>query len=150
MKPAVVQSLSVSCGLLMVLAPALGCGGPVLAAAVIAVIAVLAGVASRRASTVAVVTAAVLVAFGDAAPVTAAVSGSAAAAYLVLGHTVNAAPTVTAPTVGAATGFAGVGLIAATSPLSAPWLPLLAPPAVLGIYVLTIYPYLGRSPTASR
>ena len=41
----------------------------------------------------------------------------------------------------AALGFTFVGVLAASFPFELPWLPLLAPLAVLGIYVLATRPF---------
>jgi hypothetical protein len=66
-----------------------------------------------------------------------ATSGLCAAAYLVLRHT----GAVTAPTVLGAVGFTAVGLAAASLPFQLPWVPLLAPLAVLVLYVLATRPF---------
>jgi hypothetical protein len=72
-----------------------------------------------------------------APPALAGLSGLAAAAYLVLRHTV-----ATAPTVLGALGFTVAGLVATALPFEVPWLPVLAPLAVFAIYVLTTRPFL--------
>jgi hypothetical protein len=66
-----------------------------------------------------------------------ATSGLCAAAYLVLRHTA----TVTSPTVLGVVGFTAAGLAAASLPFQLPWVPLLAPLAVLVLYVLVTRPF---------
>jgi hypothetical protein len=73
----------------------------------------------------------------DAPPVLTATSGLCAAAYLVLRHT----SAVTAPTVLGAVGFTAAGLAAAALPIQLPWVPLLAPLAVMALYVLVTRPF---------
>lgn len=118
-----------------------GVGAPrgAIAAVTVAMIAVFAGVFFRPAATLAVLLAASGIALGSATPILAAVSGFSAAAYLVLRY----ADVVTAPTLIAAVGFTVVGVVAAVFPLRVPWLPLLAPLAAFGCYVLAARPFLG-------
>jgi hypothetical protein len=76
----------------------------------------------------------------------AALSGLSAASYLVLRHAVGAPAgfvTATAPTMIAAVVFSFAGVAATTFSLQLPWLPLLAPLAVFGIYALATRPFLG-------
>ena len=47
------------------------------------------------------------------------------------------------PTIVAAVGFTFAGLVATSFPLQLPWLPLVAPLAVLAIYVVATRPFLG-------
>ncbi len=126
-------------GVLMALTTAVGAAGPAVVAAAAAVISVLAGVVYRPAATLAVLLAASAIGFGTTPPVLAAVSGFAAASYLILRHTAA----VTAPTVIALAGLTFVGLVATAFPLRVTWLPLLAPLAAFGCYVLAIRPFLG-------
>jgi hypothetical protein len=113
---------------------------PGLVAAVVAAVAVLAGSVFRPAATMAVlVTVAVLV-LADAPPLLTATSGLCAAAYLVLRHTA----TVTAPTVLGAVGLTAAGLAAVSLPIELPWVPLLAPLAVLLIYVVVTRPFWAK------
>jgi hypothetical protein len=130
-------------GLLMVTLPAIGTSGPSLIAAAIAVIMALVGTVFRPAATLAVLSAVVVVIVANPSPMLAAVSGLSAAAYLAVRHTDAGVITVAAPTMIAAAGFTFAGLIATSFPLRIPWVPLLAPLAVVGIYALAIYPYLG-------
>lgn len=133
--------LSTALGLLMVVAASAGLTGAAVVVAIVAVIAVLAAVVFRPAAQLAVLFAMSAIMFADTPPLLAVVSGLSAAAYLVLRH---AAP-VTAATSIFAAGFAVVGLVATEFPLQLPWLPLIAPLAALGCYVLVARPFL-RTP----
>ncbi|OHV05561.1 hypothetical protein [Mycobacterium talmoniae] len=136
---AVPQALSAGCGLLMAAAAAAGVDGWALAATVAAAALVLAGVTYRPAATVAVLLTVVAITLGDPAPPLAALAGLGGTGYLVLRHT----GAVTVPTLTAAAGFTFAGLVGTAFPLSLPWLPLLAPLAVFGIYALALHPFLG-------
>jgi hypothetical protein len=132
-------------GVLMVGLAAVGSHGPALVAAVAALAAVGAGVASRPAATVAVLLSVATIVASDPSLVFAAWSGLCAAAYLVCRH---AAATAGAemwswPTAVAAVGFTCAGLVAAAFPLQLPWFPLAAPLAVLAIYVLATRPFVS-------
>ena len=131
-------------GLLMVAATGVESQhGLAFVAALLALGAVAVGTVFRAAATLAVVLAVVTVALTGPTPMLAAVSGLAATLYLVLRHTTNGAVTASTPTIVAALGFTVVGLAATSFPLQLPWLPLMAPLAVLGIYLLATRPYLG-------
>lgn len=130
--------LSTGFGLMMAAATAIQAGGPALAFAASAGVAVLVGAVIRPVATVAVLLAATGLVFSGASPLCAVLAGLSAAGYLILRYTV---PT-TASVVGAI-GFAGVGLIAAVLPFQVAWLPVVAPLAVFAIYVLVTRPYLG-------
>ena len=74
----------------------------------------------------------------------AALAGLSAACYLVLRYTEGGRAAVigaSAPAMLAALGFTFVGVLAASFPFELPWLPLLAPLAVFGIYVLATRPF---------
>ncbi|BBY07600.1 hypothetical protein [Mycobacterium noviomagense] len=132
-------------GLLMVAGIAVGSQGPAFVAAMAAVAAVMAGMVFRPAATLAVLLTVVVVAFTEPSSVVVAVSGLAAAAYLVLRHAPGpgaSAMTMTPPTMIAAVGFTFVGLVAVSFPLQLPWLPVLAPLAVFAIYVLATRPFV--------
>jgi lysylphosphatidylglycerol synthetase-like protein (DUF2156 family) len=122
----------------MATATVVGSPGPAVVVAGGAVLAVLAGVAFRPAATLAVLLAVTAIALGNTTPILVAISGLSATVYLVLRHTA-----ITAPTVIAAGGFTFVGLVATAFPLQVPWLPLVAPLAALGCYVLAVRPFLG-------
>jgi hypothetical protein len=78
-----------------------------------------------------------VIVLADAPPVLTATSGLCAAAYLVLRHTAA----VSSPTVLGAVGFTAAGLAAASLPMELPWVPLLAPLAVLVLYVVVTRPF---------
>jgi len=133
----VTRAVSTAFGLVMVASAAVQADSPGLVAAVVAAVAVLAGSVFRPAATIAVLVTVSVVVLADAPPVLAATSGLCAAAYLVLRHTA----VVTTPTVVGAVGFTAAGLAAASLPLELPWVPLLAPLAVLALYVLVTRPF---------
>jgi hypothetical protein len=131
--------LSAAFGFVMVAAAVVAADAAALLAAGIAAAAVLVGTVFRPAATVAVLSTAAAIVVAEAPAMLAALSGLAAAGYLVLRHTVAA----TAPTVVGAVAFAAAGLGAALMPLQVPWLPVLAPLAVVVAYVLVIRPFWG-------
>jgi hypothetical protein len=134
---AVTRTVSTAFGLVMVASAAVQADTTGLVAAVVAAAAVLAGSVFRPAATMAVlVTVAVLV-LADAPPLLTATCGLCAAAYLVLRHTA----TMTSPTVIGAVGLTAAGLAAVSLPIELPWVPLLAPLAVLLIYVVVTRPF---------
>nr|WP_116645741.1 hypothetical protein [Mycobacterium kubicae] len=119
--------------------------GPALIVAVAGIVAVVVGLVSRPAATMAVLLSVLLIVLADPSPGLAAVSGLCAAAYLVCRHAESSPFAVVIgswPTIFAAVGFSFVGLVATSFPLQVPWLPLLAPLAVLAIYVLATRPFL--------
>jgi hypothetical protein len=131
------RAVSTAFGLVMVASAAVQADGPGLTAAVVAAAAVLAGSVFRPVATIAVLLTVAVTVLADAPPVLAATSGLCAAAYLVLRHTAA----VTSPTVIGAVGFTAAGLTAASLPIQLPWVPLLAPLAVLVLYVLVTRPF---------
>lgn len=131
--------LSAAFGFVMVAAAVVAADAAALLTAGIAAAAVLVGTVFRPAATLAVLCAAAVIVVADAPAMLAALSGLAAAGYLVLRHTVAA----TAPTVVGAVAFTAAALGAVTLPLAVPWLPVLAPPAVVVAYVLVIRPFWG-------
>jgi hypothetical protein len=136
--------LSTAFGLMMVAAAGFQTTGVALVVAMVAGVAVLAGIALRVAATVAVLSAAAAIVISDAPPMLAALAGLSAACYLVLRYTEAGLAGVigaSAPALIAALGFTFVGVLAASFPFELPWLPLLAPLAVLGIYVLATRPF---------
>jgi hypothetical protein len=137
------RALSTAFGLVMIAASVVQADGAALVAAGVAAVAVLVGVAFRPAATVAVLITAAVIVIADAPPMLAALSGLSAAGYLVLRHTVAA----TAPTVVGAVGFTAVGLGAASLPMELPWVPVLAPLAVVVAYVLVTRPFCGEGDT---
>jgi hypothetical protein len=133
----VTRAVSTAFGLVMVAAAAVQADAAGLVAAVTAAAAVLAGSVFRPAATIAVLLTMVVIVLADAPPVLAATCGLSAAAYLVLRHT----SAVSSPTVLGAVGFTAAGLAAASLPIQLPWVPLLAPLAVLLIYVVVTRPF---------
>ncbi|BBY81312.1 hypothetical protein H7I53_06825 [Mycolicibacterium pulveris] len=135
----VVQSRAVSAGfgLVMVAASAVQADDAALMVAGIAVLAVLVGSVFRPCATLAALLAGAVLVLSDAAPMLASLCGLAAAGYLVLRHADN----VTAPTVVGALGFTTVGLAAVSIPVELPWVPLLAPVAMLALVVLATRPF---------
>lgn len=133
---------SVAFGLLMVAAASVGSDGLALGIGAAAVFAVLLGTVFRAAATFAVLlTVTVMVASGPS-HVLAALSGLCAAAYLVCRHASSEVVTGSWTTIVAAVGFTLAGLVATSFPLQLPWLPLVAPLAVLAIYALVTRPFL--------
>jgi hypothetical protein len=136
--------LSTAFGLVMVAASGFQTAGPALVLAMLAAAAVLAGILIRVAATVAVLSSAAAIVVSDAPPMLAALAGLSAACYLVLRFTEGGSTRVlgaSTPAMVAALGFTFVGVLAASFPFELPWLPLLAPLAVFGIYVLATRPF---------
>lgn len=149
--------LSTAFGLVMVTAAGIHTTGVAFVVAMLAVVAVLTGIAFRVAATMAVLLAAAAIVISDAPPMPAALTGLSAACYLVLRHTEGGPVGVigaSAPALLAALGFTFVGVLAASFPFELPWLPLLAPLAVFGIYVLATRPFYqagdGKLEVSSR
>jgi hypothetical protein len=143
--PLVAHLLSTACGLLMVAAVGVGTYGPARAAAVSALVAVTAALVFRPAATLAVLLTMAVIAWTSPTASVAAVAGLSAAVYLVLRHGAASGiglDSVSLATLVAALGFTLAGLVAAAFPLQLPWLPLLAPLAVLAIYLLATRPFL--------
>ena len=139
-----VHLLSTAFGLVMVAAAGLQTQGPALVLAMVAAAAVLAGIAVRVAATAAVLLAAASIVASDAPPMIAALAGLCAACYLVLRYTEGGSTRLigaSAPALLAALGFTFVGVLAASFPFELPWLPLIAPLAIFGIYVLVTRPF---------
>jgi hypothetical protein len=137
--------LSTACGLVMVAAVGIGSHGPVLIAATAAAVAVVAGILFRPVATLAVLLTVGVIALSDPTATLAAVSGLAAAVYLVLRHAAGGGAgldSVSGATMAGAVGFAFAGLVATAFPLQLPWLPLLAPLAVFAVYLLATRPFL--------
>jgi len=133
----VTRAVSAAFGLVMVASAVVQADRPGLIAAIVAAAAVLVGSVFRPAAAVAVLLTVAVIVLADAPPVLTTTSGLCAAAYLVLRHTAA----VTAPTVLGAVGFTASGLAAVSLPFQLPWVPLLAPLAVLTLYVLFTRPF---------
>ena len=120
--------------------------GPALVAGLLAGAAVAVGLLVRPVAVVAVALTVATVMLADPPPVLAALSGLSAVGYLVVRHAADSpAVGMTAPTVAGALGFSMLGLAAASIPLQVVWLPLVAPLAVVAIYVLVTQPFSPRS-----
>ena len=142
----VTRTLSVVCGLLMVAAAGIGSEGPARVATMLAVAAVTAGTIFRPAATLAVLLTVAVIVLSNPAATLAAASGLSATAYLVLRHaaaTRAGLDTVSGATMVGAVGFTFAGLVATAFPLQIPWLPVVAPLAVVAIYLLATWPFLG-------
>jgi hypothetical protein len=142
----VTRAFSTAFGLLMVGSATVGSHGLAVVAGAVAVIAVGVGMVFRPAATLAVLLSVLTIVLSNPSQLLAAVSGLCAAAYLVCRHAADAPVAVAAgagPTIVAAVGFTFAGLVATSFPLQLPWLPLVAPVAVLAIYVLATRPFLG-------
>lgn len=125
-------------GVLMVTAVAFRADGAALVTAVAALTAVIVSVWWRPAAAAAVLLTLAAVVLAASAPMSTALAGLAAAAYLVLRHGNGRA---TPPTMIAAVSFALIATAVVALPERIPWLPLAAPLAVLIGYVLALRPY---------
>ncbi|MFL0275398.1 hypothetical protein [Mycobacterium sp. SMC-19] len=130
--------LSGLCGLAMVAVAGWGASGMAATAALLAGGAVLLGLRWRVAATTAVLLLVVAIGLADSPNVSAAAAGLAAVGYLALRHT----GTVSLPTAIFALGFTAAGLVATVFPWRLPWLPLLAPFAVFGLYCVAAHPLI--------
>jgi len=140
------SALSTGLGLLMVGLAAVGSHGLAVAAWAAALAAVGVGTAFRPAATVAVLASVVTILLGGPPLALVALSGLCAAAYLICRHAVGTPVGVVMgswATAVAAVGFTFAGLVATSFPLQLPWLPLVAPLAVLAIYALATRPFWG-------
>lgn len=136
--PTLSRALSVLCGLAMAAVAGVGTSGAAAIVALLAAAAVLLGLRWPVAATLAVVLVVVAIGLADPPAVSAAVAGLAAVGYLALRHVGS----VTPPTVIFALGFTVAGLVATVFPWQLPWLPLLAPFAVFGLYAVAAQPFL--------
>jgi hypothetical protein len=139
-------TLAVLFGLVMVGSAAVGSHGPAVVTAGVAVIAVGVGIALRPAATLAVLLSVLTIVLSNPQQLLAALSGLCAVAYLVCRYAAGTAADLVIrswPTVVAAGGFTFAGLVATSFPLQLPWLPLVAPLAVLAIYLLAMRPFIG-------
>ena len=104
-------------------------------------LAVCIGVALRPIATLAVLLSVFTMVLSDPSHLLAALSGLCAAGYLVCRYVDTVIKSW--PTIVAAVGFTFAGLVATSFPLQLPWLPLVAPLAVVAIYVLATRPFVG-------
>ncbi|MGE2835283.1 hypothetical protein [Mycobacterium sp. SMC-4] len=126
-------------GLLMVVAATAGTTPIALVGAAAAAIAVLISVRVPMAATGAVLLTVCTVLLAQPAPMYTALSGLAAAAYLVLRHNRGR---VSVPAMIAAVGFTGLATLVVAAPVELPWVPLVAPIALFVAYVLALRPFL--------
>jgi len=141
------RTLSIGFGLLMVVVAGVQAQGAAVVVSVLALTAVVAGFVFRAAATAAVLLTVVVLAVSESPPLVAALSGLCAAAYLLLRHAAGSGVvTTTGPTLIAMLGFTLAGVVATAVSLDLPWLPLLAPPAVVVIYVLALIPHSSAAP----
>jgi hypothetical protein len=134
-------------GLLMVAATGVQPSQPAFAGALLAVAAVFLGIVLAPAATAAVAISAGVIAFTDPVPLFAPLSGLCAVAYLMSRHSSSGRLAVTSAPVRYALGFCIVGLVATSVPVTLPWVAVLAPVTVLGLYLIAIHPF---APDVSR
>lgn len=135
------RALATAFGLVMVASAALQADEPGLVAALVSAVAVVGSVRFAGLASVAVIAAAVAVVVSDAGPALAAMAGVTATCYLVLRH--GGVGALTRTTAVAILGAAAIGLLAVTVPITLPWVPLLAPLAVLGAFAVAIRGLVG-------
>jgi hypothetical protein len=136
-------AFSTAFGLLMVTAAAVHTDRAGVVAIGVAVVALLAGLRYRGAATLSVLSVIAAIVLSVPPPLFAALSGLSAAAYLVIRHAAGAGVvTTTRPTVIAMVTFTLIGIGATSVPLHLPWLPLVAPPAVVVMFLLAAWPFL--------
>lgn len=131
-------------GVLMVASAARPAGVWGIAVLALSAAALLAGLVVRQAAVAAVLLTIAGTALGDPVPVLSAVSGLAAAAYLVSRYAGDAV-TLTIPTVLGMVGFTVVGAAATVLPVEAEWLPLVAPAIMAGILILVVLPLVAEA-----
>jgi hypothetical protein len=135
------RALALVFGLVMVGSATVGTHGPALAVTGAAAIAMGMGIALRQIATLAVLLTVFTIVLSDPSPLLAALSGLCAAGYLLCRY--SNAVIGSWPTLVGTLGFTFAGLVATSFPLQLPWLPLLAPLAVLAIYVVAMRPYIN-------
>lgn len=130
-------------GLLMVTAAATNADRFGYVCAGLAVVAMIVAIRFVSWATLSVLLVIVSIVLSNPPPLFTALAGLSAAAYLVIRHAAGSGVvTTTRPTVVAMVAFTLVGIAGTMTPLSVPWLPLLAPPAVVVIFALVMLPYL--------
>ena len=140
------KGVSGAFGVVMVLAAGLDGGPVVLAVLAAALAAVAAGLVDRRAAVGAVLLTLLGLAIGAPTPLYTAVSGLAAATFLVTRYgDATGATTLTVPTVVGLLGFTLVGLAATAITTRITWVPLLAPVVMTAVLVVVAIPLLGGS-----
>jgi hypothetical protein len=139
-------------GVLMVAAGVRPTAPWALAAAVLALSALLAGLFFRPAAILAVLLTIAGLALADPAPLLTAVSGLSAAAYLVSRYA-DSAVTLTVPTVLGMLGFTAAGVVATVVPVQLTWAPLVAPAIMAAILIVVVAPLFAEvfaGPAADR
>ncbi|ORV45523.1 hypothetical protein AWC02_13215 [Mycolicibacter engbaekii] len=138
--------LACVCGLAMAALAGLSASGMAAATVLPVAGAVVLGLRWRAAATGAVLLAVAAIAITDAPSVWAAATGLSAVGYLMLRHRAPMTPA----TVTFALGFTVAGLVATVFPWRLPWLPLLAPFVLFGLYALAAQPFLLAGPDPVR
>lgn len=142
------RALTAAFGAVMVLTAGLDGGPLVLAILAAALAAVAASLFEPRVAVVAVLLTVVALAVGAPTPWFAAVSGLAAASYLLTGYADRTgANTSTVPTVVGLIGFTLAGLAATAITAKVTWVPLLAPVIMTAVLVVAVMPLLGSPRT---
>jgi len=144
---------STAFGMLMVAAGVRPAGSWALVAAALAAAALLAGLFFRPAAVVAVLVTVAGMALSDPAPLLAAVSGLAAAAYLLTRYGDEAVTTLTVPSVLGMLGFTAVGVAATAIGVQLTWAPLVAPAITAAILIVVAAPLFAErlpGPAADR
>lgn len=136
------RGLAAAFGAVMVLTAGVD-GGPVaLALLALALAGVMAGLADRRVVPVPVILSIAALALGDPSPFFAAVSGLAAATYLLTACSERVS-TLTVPAVAGMVGFTLVGLAATAIRTDVAWMPLVAPAVMAGVLTVAAMPLLA-------
>jgi hypothetical protein len=133
------RALSSAFGLLMVAAVALQADAPALIAALAAAVAVVVSIQLPSAATVAVLVCVGAIGLSDASPLLCVLAGLNATCYLLLRH-VGGRASITGPTTACVLVASTLGLVATTIPTHLPWVPLVAPLAVFGLFVVVVQP----------
>lgn len=126
--------------------------GAALVTALLSALAVLLGIRFRSIATLAVLLTMIAMVLSDSPALLAALSGLAAAAYLVLRHAAGlpGLATATQSTVVAAMTFTVAGLAATSFSSRLPWMPLVAPIVVFTIYAVVTRPFWTKPSNADR
>ena len=132
-----IRVLATAFGLMMVASVALQADAAGLVAAVLAATAVVGSVWLAPLAVAAVLACLAALALSDAAPILAALAGLSATCYLAVRHG-GRGEAVTLPTMVAVFGATAVGVLATSVPVELPWVPLVAPFAVLGAFAIAV------------
>jgi hypothetical protein len=145
-------AFSTAFGLIMVASIAAQAHGAALVTALLSALAVLIGIRFRSIATLAVLLTMAAMVLSDSPALLAALSGLAAAAYLVLRHAAGlpGLATATQSTVVAAMTFTVAGLAATAFSWRLPWMPLVAPIVVFTIYAVVTRPFWTKPSNADH